>query len=49
MENYNISSDSEEESNIKKRDSEIVNKVLLNTIQPLGSWEKHTKVIFCIV
>jgi len=45
VEIYNISSDSEEESNIKKRDSEIVNKVLLNTIQPLGSWEKHTKGI----
>lgn len=44
---YELSSDSDEESKIKKRDSAIVNKVLLNTepIQSLGSWEKHTKVI----
>lgn len=44
---YDISSESDEESNIKERDSAIVNKVLLNTepIQSLGSWEKHTKVV----
>lgn len=44
---YEISSDSDEESKIKKRDSAIVNKVLLNTdpIQSLGSWEKYTKVL----
>jgi len=41
-----LSSDSDEERKIKERDSAIVNKVLLNTetIQPLGSWEKHTRV-----
>lgn len=44
---YELLSDSDEESKIKERDSAIVNKVLLNTetIQPLGSWEKHTKGI----
>ncbi|XP_001952828.1 zinc finger CCCH-type with G patch domain-containing protein [Acyrthosiphon pisum] len=44
---YELSSDSDEESKIKERDSAIVNKVLLNTetIQSLGSWEKHTKGI----
>lgn len=44
---YEIS-DSDEENKIIERDSAIVNKVLLNTepIQSLGSWEKHTKVIF---
>lgn len=46
-----ISSDSDEESRNTERDAAIVNKVLLNTepIQSLGSWEKHTKVIFFIV
>lgn len=44
---YEIS-DSDEENKIIERDAAIVNKVLLNTepIQSLGSWEKHTKVIF---
>lgn len=43
---YEISSDSDSECKIIERDSAIVNKVLLNTetIQALGSWEKHTKV-----
>lgn len=43
---YELSSDSDEEGKIKERDSAIVNKVLLNTetIQSLGSWEKHTRV-----
>lgn len=45
---YVISSDSDEESKIIERDSTIVNKVLLSTdpVQSLGSWEKHTKVLF---
>ncbi|XP_025198636.1 zinc finger CCCH-type with G patch domain-containing protein [Melanaphis sacchari] len=44
---YELSSDSDEESKIKERDSAIVNNVLLSTetIQSLGSWEKHTKGI----
>jgi len=47
---YELSSDSDEESKIKERDSAIVNKVLLNTetIQSLGSWEKHTRVIIFV-
>jgi len=47
---YELSSDSDEESKIKERDSAIVNKVLLNTetIQALGSWEKHTRVIIFV-
>lgn len=47
---YELSSDSDEEGKIKERDSAIVNKVLLNTetIQSLGSWEKHTKVFIYI-
>jgi hypothetical protein len=53
--NY-ISSDSDDASQSVERDKAIVNKVLLNTdpIQPLGSWEKYTKVIifysiiFCV-
>lgn len=44
---YELSSDSDEEGKIIERDSAIVNKVLLTTetIQSLGSWEKHTKGI----
>lgn len=47
---YEIS-DSDEENKIIERDAAIVNKVLLNTepIQSLGSWEKHTKVIFLLL
>jgi len=43
---YELSSDTDEEIKIKERNSAIVNKVLLNTetIQSLGSWEKHTRV-----
>lgn len=46
---YEIS-DSDEENKIIERDTAIVNKVLLDTepIQSLGSWEKHTKVIFLL-
>jgi len=49
-ETYELSSDSDEESKIKERDSVIVNKVLLSTetIESLGSWEKHTKVFIFI-
>lgn len=48
---YEISSGSDEESKIIERDSAIVNKVLLNSepVQSLGSWEKHTKVIYIIL
>jgi len=47
---YELLSDSDEESKIKERDSAIINKVLLNTetIQSLGSWEKHTRVFIFV-
>ncbi|XP_050525690.1 zinc finger CCCH-type with G patch domain-containing protein isoform X2 [Daktulosphaira vitifoliae] len=44
---HESSSDSDDGSNIKMRDSAIVNNVLLSSqpIEALGSWEKHTKGI----